>query len=120
MHILTALDRYDTHLAACGRSEHTRRQVGRHVRQFERWWGTGRRCGAVKAVGHEHVARFLASPAGAPTARRAHQESHGHERASQLAQNLLFVVPRRRVHPDQPGPAGEACVLQPTTTPAVE
>ena len=62
MHIHTALDRYDTHLAACGRSEHTRRQVGRHVRAFARWWATGRRCGAIGAVGHEDVAGFLASP----------------------------------------------------------
>ena len=62
MHILKALQKFQIQLQADGRSIHTRKQYNRHVRLFARWWATRRHSGAVGAVGHEDVARFLASP----------------------------------------------------------
>jgi site-specific recombinase XerD len=57
--VLDALDLYLVQLAADGRSEHTVDQARRHVRKFATWNGDVR----VDEVGHEDVARFLASSA---------------------------------------------------------
>jgi site-specific recombinase XerD len=62
MHILQALQKFQTQLEADGRSSHTRKQYDRHVRLFARWLATRRHSGAIGAVGHEDVAKFLASP----------------------------------------------------------
>jgi integrase/recombinase XerC len=58
MRINEALDAYLLQLGADGRSEHTIGQASRHVRLFEAWIGRERE---VESVGHEELARFLAS-----------------------------------------------------------
>ncbi|MBN1270466.1 MAG: tyrosine-type recombinase/integrase [Kiritimatiellae bacterium] len=62
MQILEALARFQTQLEADGRSIHTRRQYDRHVRLFAHWARTGGHSGALDAIDHPDVARFLASP----------------------------------------------------------
>jgi len=57
MRISDALAAYTVQLQADGRSVHTIRQVERHVRLLARWAGDP----PVAELGHEHVARFLAS-----------------------------------------------------------
>lgn len=57
MRISDALAAYTVQLQADGRSVHTVRQVERHVRLLARWAGDP----PVAELGHEHVARFLAS-----------------------------------------------------------
>ena len=59
MRLSEALAEYLIQLEADGRSEHTVRQAARHIRALERWAGDPE----LNAVGHELVARFLASPA---------------------------------------------------------
>lgn len=63
MRVLDALDLFLVQLDADGRSVHTRRQYDRHVRSFARWWAEHGGDGPVEDVTHEHVARFLTSPA---------------------------------------------------------
>ena len=63
MHIEEALERFTTQLQADGRSIHTRRQYERHLGLLARWArdvGHGRE--KIEKLGHEDVARFLASP----------------------------------------------------------
>lgn len=57
MRISDALAAYTVQLQADGRSVHTIRQVERHVRLLARWAGDP----PVAELGHEHLARFLAS-----------------------------------------------------------
>jgi integrase len=57
MCISDALAAYTVQLQADGRSVHTIRQAERHVRLLARWAGDP----PVAELGHEHVARFLAS-----------------------------------------------------------
>lgn len=59
MRVSEALAEYVVQLEADGRSEHTVKQAARHVRALERWAGDP----DVTSVGHELVARFLASAA---------------------------------------------------------
>ncbi|MBN1443729.1 MAG: tyrosine-type recombinase/integrase [Planctomycetes bacterium] len=63
MHLLSALDRYQTQLAANGRSPHTRHQYRRHIHLLARWLASRRHSGDLRAIGHETVAAFLTSPA---------------------------------------------------------
>jgi integrase/recombinase XerC len=66
MTILEALGRFEIQLAADGRSVHTIGQYRRHVKAFDVWAGSiGVR--EIEKVGHEHVARFLSSPAARST-----------------------------------------------------
>jgi integrase/recombinase XerC len=66
MTILSALGRFEIQLAADGRSIHTIGQYRRHVRAFDAWAGSiGVR--EIDKVTHEHVAKFLASPAARST-----------------------------------------------------
>ncbi len=59
MRISDALAMFLVQLQADGRSSHTIKQVERHVRLLARWAGDP----PVAELGHEHVARFLASDA---------------------------------------------------------
>ena len=61
--VLEALDRFLVQLEADGRSEHTRSQYRRHVRLLARWLASQGHSGEVRDLGHEDLARFLASPA---------------------------------------------------------
>lgn len=63
MRIQEALDRYLLQLRADGRSSHTIGQARRHVRLLARWLDEVGHGGIVDQVGHEDVARFLASSA---------------------------------------------------------
>jgi integrase/recombinase XerC len=66
MTILEALGRFEIQLAADGRSVHTIGQYRRHVRAFDAWAESiGVR--EIEKVTHEHVARFLSSPAARST-----------------------------------------------------
>ena len=62
MTIDDALARFLVQLEADGRSPHTIGQYRRHVRLFSAWWRDVGPGGAVDAVSHEDVARFLSSP----------------------------------------------------------
>lgn len=55
--VLEALDLYLVQLGADGRSTHTVEQARRHVQMFAKWKGVT----PIADVGHEDVARFLAS-----------------------------------------------------------
>ncbi len=57
-----ALARFLIQLEADGRSPHTTGQYRRHVRLFASWCAHVGHSGAVHAITHEDVARFLASP----------------------------------------------------------
>jgi integrase/recombinase XerC len=62
MRIEEALHRFLVQLEADGRSAHTIGQYRRHVKVFDAWTESiGAR--AIEQVTHEHVARFLSSPA---------------------------------------------------------
>ncbi len=64
MRIEDALERFTTQLEADGRSVHTRKQYGRHIRLLARWARDVGGCGDdVEKLDHEAVARFLASTA---------------------------------------------------------
>jgi site-specific recombinase XerC len=64
MRIDEALERFLTQLEADGRSPHTIGQYRRHVRTLARWARDVRpRSDRIEDLGHEGVARFLASPA---------------------------------------------------------
>jgi integrase/recombinase XerC len=66
MTILEALGRFEIQLAADGRSAHTIGQYRRHVKAFDAWAGSiGVR--EIEQVTHEHVAKFLSSPAARST-----------------------------------------------------
>ncbi len=62
MRITDGLEKFSLQLQADGRSEHTVRQYGRHVRLLSRWLRQEGHCGDIGALGHEDLARFLASP----------------------------------------------------------
>jgi site-specific recombinase XerD len=62
MHILEALDLYQTQLQADGRSPHTQRQYARHVRLFADWLAACGHGSAIQDVDHQTVAAFLAAP----------------------------------------------------------
>lgn len=64
MQIEEALGRYRLQLAADGRSDHTARQVTRHVRLFADWVAGARGGREVEELRHEDVAAFLASDRG--------------------------------------------------------
>ena len=57
-----ALARFLIQLNADGRSVHTIGQYRRHVRLLTAWCAQVGRSGAVEAITHEDIARFLASP----------------------------------------------------------
>ena len=61
MRIEEGLDAYALQLEADGRSEHTIGQVRRHVGALGRWASGVGLCGDVESLGHQDVARFLAS-----------------------------------------------------------
>jgi integrase/recombinase XerC len=61
MQLDAALHGYEVQLAGDGRSDHTVRQVRRHVRALANWLATQQHSCAVDEITHEHVARFLAS-----------------------------------------------------------
>ncbi|MFG0318969.1 MAG: tyrosine-type recombinase/integrase [Planctomycetota bacterium JB042] len=63
MRVEDALDRYVTQLRADGRSDHTIRQVERHVRALARWLEEEGREPEVGAIDHEILALFLVSDA---------------------------------------------------------
>jgi integrase/recombinase XerC len=63
MQLDAALHGYEVQLAGDGRSEHTIRQVRRHVRAFADWLATQEHSCAVDEITHEQVARYLASDA---------------------------------------------------------
>ena len=63
MTITEALERFLVQLQADGRSPHTINQYRRHIRLLAQWArdvGHGRE--KIEKLGHEDVARFLASP----------------------------------------------------------
>ncbi len=63
MKIEEALAKFQTQLEADGRSIHTRKQYGRHVRLLARWARDVGGCGdELEKLGHEDVARFLSAP----------------------------------------------------------
>ncbi len=62
MQIDGALERFLIQLDADGRSQHTIRQYRRHVRLFAAWCADVGHTGAIGAISHEDIARFLASP----------------------------------------------------------
>jgi integrase/recombinase XerD len=62
MHIEKALAAYLLQLQADGRAASTRDQVCRHVRLLSRWLQDGNGPTRVEKIGHEDLARFLASP----------------------------------------------------------
>ncbi len=62
MTIDDALARFLVQLEADCRSPHTTGQYRRHVRLLGAWWRDVGPGGAVDAVSHEDIARFLASP----------------------------------------------------------
>ena len=61
MHLHDALDRYLVQLQADGRSIHTRKQVGRHVRALARWLEGEGHTVELEGVIEEGLARFLCS-----------------------------------------------------------
>lgn len=64
MRIEEALERFLVQLEADGRSLHTTRQYARHVRLLARWARQDGHCrDRIERLGHEDVARFLASRA---------------------------------------------------------
>ena len=64
MRIEAALERFLVQLQADGRSIHTRKQYQRHIRLLARWArDVGPRGDELETLGHEDLARFLASPA---------------------------------------------------------
>src|SRR5687767_8652236 len=62
MHIDEALQLFLTQLEADGRSPHTIGQYRRHVRLLAAWAHHARHGASVGEIGHELLARFLASP----------------------------------------------------------
>ena len=62
-----ALDRFIVQLEADGRSPHTIAQYRRHVTLFAAWAASVELRGDVDSIGHEDVARFLASKAARTT-----------------------------------------------------
>lgn len=63
MDLYAALDRYLVQLQADGRSEHTRKQIARHVRALGRWLAADGHPLDVGEVTEEDLARFLCSDA---------------------------------------------------------
>ncbi len=61
MQLQDALDRFVLQLEADGRSPHTIMQYRRHISALARWLAHDGHTGAVGDIGHEHLARFLAS-----------------------------------------------------------
>lgn len=61
MQLDAALHGYEVQLAGDGRSEHTIRQVLRHVRALAGWLAAQQHSCAVDEITHEDVARFLSS-----------------------------------------------------------
>ena len=61
MQIEEALERYIEQLDANGRSQHTVQQARRHVLLMANWLAAQKFDCVVELIGHEHVARFLAS-----------------------------------------------------------
>ncbi len=62
MTIDDGLARFLVQLEADGRSPHTTRQYRRHVRLFAAWSAHVGPGGAIDAISHEDIARFLSSP----------------------------------------------------------
>ena len=62
MQIQTALSMFLVQLQADGRSPHTIGQYRRHVAAFANWLAQVSHGGAVSAIRHEDIARFLAAP----------------------------------------------------------
>ncbi len=62
MTIDDALARFLVQLEADGRSPPTTGQYRRHVRLFASWWCDVGAGGAIEAISHEDIARFLSSP----------------------------------------------------------
>ena len=61
MQIVDVLEKYLGQLTADGRSRHTIRQYGRHVRTLAAWAADVGHSGRVREITHEDLARFLAS-----------------------------------------------------------
>ena len=61
MTIDDGLARFLVQLEADGRSPHTTGQYRRHVRLLAAWWRDVGAGGAIEAITHEDIARFLAS-----------------------------------------------------------
>ena len=68
MHIQAALDHYLRQLAADGRSVHTQAQAKRQIGLLVAWLEAGGGPTDVAQLGHEDVARFLASATARKTA----------------------------------------------------
>jgi len=63
MHVRDALARYALQLQADGRSDHTVAQARRQVGALVRWLEAGGGPQQIERLGHEDLARYLASPA---------------------------------------------------------
>ena len=59
MTIDDGLARFLVQLEADGRSPHTIKQYGRHIRLFAAWWREVGHSGAIDRISHEDIARFL-------------------------------------------------------------
>ena len=57
-----ALAAFQVQLEADGRSPHTRAQYARHLQLLATWCASERRSSRIEDLGHEDIARFLASP----------------------------------------------------------